>query len=576
MLPFRATSLRFRLLLLVVLSMLPIFGLMLHHALMERDRQLRAIQEEAVRMAELAAGGISKVVEGSRELLHALSHTEAVRTMNVPEATPLFAELIGKSEFYLNIGLVRPDGLIVASGAPLEEPVYITERSYFARVSQTGIFTVSEYLVGKVTGRGGINIGYPLPGQPGEPLAGVVYASLDLRKFQECISLPQLPPGSVILVTDRNGIYLARTPGNEKWVGRKAQSWQALQARGGTLPASVEAVGVDGIARTYHYVPVPGSDNGILVAVGVSKAGVLAEVRSGFLRNMRGLGLCTLASLLGAWLVGDLSLLKHVRQLTHAAQQLAAGNWNAPTGIKGGPRELRQFSQAFESMAATLRQNTGELEKQVKQRTAELRAANRALEEKQAHLAEAQRIGHMGSWHRDLLTGTLTCSREVRRIFGLGEDAPVTFETFLRCVHPDDMGGLREQQLYAGDGCDLVESEYRIVRPDGEVRHIHECCHFGYSPECKLVKMEGIIQDITERKLIESERERIIEELTNALAEVKTLTGLLPICSGCKKIRDDGGRWSHLESYISARSQARFSHGFCPDCARIYFPELEL
>jgi len=76
-----------------------------------------------------------------------------------------------------------------------------------------------------------------------------------------------------------------------------------------------------------------------------------------------------------------------------------------------------------------------------------------------------------------------------------------------------------------------------------------------------------------ERKQAETEREQLIAELQQALAQVKTLSGLLPICSGCKKIRDDQGYWNRIETYISQHSDAQFSHGICPDCAKQYFPD---
>ena len=71
------------------------------------------------------------------------------------------------------------------------------------------------------------------------------------------------------------------------------------------------------------------------------------------------------------------------------------------------------------------------------------------------------------------------------------------------------------------------------------------------------------------------ERERLISELREALAQVKTLGGLLPICSGCKKIRDDKGYWSQVESYIASHSEATFTHSLCPDCLKKYFPDVD-
>ena len=72
--------------------------------------------------------------------------------------------------------------------------------------------------------------------------------------------------------------------------------------------------------------------------------------------------------------------------------------------------------------------------------------------------------------------------------------------------------------------------------------------------------------DITARKLAETERERLIGELQEALAKVKTLSGLVPICAWCKKIRDDRGFWNEVEVFVQSRSFATFSHSVCPDC----------
>jgi PAS domain S-box-containing protein len=82
-----------------------------------------------------------------------------------------------------------------------------------------------------------------------------------------------------------------------------------------------------------------------------------------------------------------------------------------------------------------------------------------------------------------------------------------------------------------------------------------------------------IATDITERKIAEAERERLVRELKNALAEVRTLGGLLPICASCKKIRDDKGYWTQLEGYIQAHSGAKFTHGICPDCMKELYPD---
>jgi len=82
-----------------------------------------------------------------------------------------------------------------------------------------------------------------------------------------------------------------------------------------------------------------------------------------------------------------------------------------------------------------------------------------------------------------------------------------------------------------------------------------------------------ISKDITDRKQVEEERERVIHELQAALAQVQTLSGLLPICAGCKNIRDDKGYWIQIEQYIRTHSAADFTHGICPECRKNLYPE---
>lgn len=74
-------------------------------------------------------------------------------------------------------------------------------------------------------------------------------------------------------------------------------------------------------------------------------------------------------------------------------------------------------------------------------------------------------------------------------------------------------------------------------------------------------------------KLANQEKTKLITKLRTSLAEIKTLSGLLPICSSCKKIRDDKGYWEEIECYITAHSEADFSHGICPECIEKLYPD---
>jgi PAS domain S-box-containing protein len=86
--------------------------------------------------------------------------------------------------------------------------------------------------------------------------------------------------------------------------------------------------------------------------------------------------------------------------------------------------------------------------------------------------------------------------------------------------------------------------------------------------------LQAVVRDITGRKQNEAERNKLILDLQDALANVKSLSGLLPICASCKKIRDDKGYWSQVESYVQKHSDATFTHGICPDCIKKFYPDL--
>jgi Na+/melibiose symporter-like transporter len=87
---------------------------------------------------------------------------------------------------------------------------------------------------------------------------------------------------------------------------------------------------------------------------------------------------------------------------------------------------------------------------------------------------------------------------------------------------------------------------------------------------------EEIQLEMEERKRAEIAKDNLIVELRDALRKVRTLSGLLPICASCKSIRDDTGYWNQIESYIRSHSEAEFTHGICPDCAKKLYPDPRL
>jgi signal transduction histidine kinase len=108
--------------------------------------------------------------------------------------------------------------------------------------------------------------------------------------------------------------------------------------------------------------------------------------------------------------------------------------------------------------------------------------------------------------------------------------------------------------------------EHVHYRADGEQRTVEITASPLFDAEGSVYHVVEATHDITERKRLEEEREKLIANLEEALAKIKTLRGLLPICAWCKKVRDDDGYWKQVEKYVESHSQARFTHGICPQC----------
>ena len=87
----------------------------------------------------------------------------------------------------------------------------------------------------------------------------------------------------------------------------------------------------------------------------------------------------------------------------------------------------------------------------------------------------------------------------------------------------------------------------------------------------KIIAGIEVARDITRRKRLEEERERLVVELKDALANVKTLKGLLPVCASCNKVRDDKDHWTNVDVYIRDHSEAEITHGYCPECVKKHF-----
>lgn len=174
------------------------------------------------------------------------------------------------------------------------------------------------------------------------------------------------------------------------------------------------------------------------------------------------------------------------------------------------------------------------------------------------------------------LDGNITSwNAAATRLYGYTE-AEAVGRAISLLVPPDGLAEHKSIVECVGRGEKTTHFETVRRRRNGELVPVSLSVSPVRNSAGEIVGASAIARDHTERNRAERERESLVEQLKQALAEVKTLGGLLPICAHCKKIRDDKGYWNQIELYIRRHSNANFTHSVCPECARHHYPELYL
>jgi len=570
----RPTSLRSALLLAAIAAILPMFAINFIHAANIHRQLCEAREAESHRLAEQVAAGVGRYIEGTSQLLLALAHHDPIRNQLPAKASDHLAELRKTSPLFRNLMLIAGDGTIIASAVPFQHSVTVTDRAYFIRLQANRRVGFGEYQIGRITGIPVINLVCPLPGQQGSGPLACVAASLDLEVLQQMLDDFPRPTGTNLVLLDRQGIVLAQRGATLAANGSPFPGWT-----GSPTKQTLLAPDTKGEAHAIHFVPVSSADEGLWVGVGQLESAINHDAREAFLGSLAATSLFVVTMFALSWWIGDKLVLRPTLRITDAATALAAGNWAARADIRHGATELRKLGKTFDAMAAHLH---GEITQIKSERGGDLAATRQRLEQAidAQHTADAalRRSEATARAFIESIAETavllspdgkiiLANNTAVRR---LGHPLHELIGKEIASLMPDEFNELRLKQLQA-----VLDSRQRIAFDD---RHRERFLHTELTPVLDtagaVVAVAIISFDITDRCLMEERLRRSVTELEKALADVKTLSGLLPICANCKKIRDDKGYWSSVEQYLGAHTGAEFSHGLCPDCMRNLYPEL--
>jgi PAS domain S-box-containing protein len=204
---------------------------------------------------------------------------------------------------------------------------------------------------------------------------------------------------------------------------------------------------------------------------------------------------------------------------------------------------------------------------------AEGRKQKRRAEELAEHLASIVEGSDDAILGKDLNGVVLSWNHGAQRIYGYTAREMVG-ASVSKLIPPDRLGEFFNilDRLRRGGRVERLETER--LRKDGVRVNVSLTISPIRNSRGEVTGASTIARDITQRHRMETERDTLICELKDALSKVKMLSGLLPICSSCKRIRDEVGHWEQVEVYVHEHSQADFTHGICPECALRLYPTI--
>jgi PAS domain S-box-containing protein len=500
---FDFSSLRVRLILLILLSVLPALGLALYSGLDQRRHARFEALDNALKMAQELSSIQERLIENARQVLFTLSLMPQVRQSDSAACTRIFANLLKQSDAYNGLIAVEPNGKVFASALPMTQPTNLAFRPWFQRVLQARGLVISEYQIGSINKKPQLALAYPVL-DDSDQLTAVLSLGIDLEWSKQLMAETKLPAGTLLNILDQKGTILFRYPEPEKYIGKLMPEAFVVKTTLAKGKGVVDAPALDGVPCLFAFTSLKYNFGAIYVNIGIPQKAAFAEADRNMVVNFTWLGLATMLALAAAWFGGNVFILRQVNALRDTAQRLPGGDLSARTGSLSGSGELSQLAGVVDQMAESL----GQRDTQLRQAEAKYRVL---VEHIPAiiYIAAPDKSG-----------STLYVSPQIETMLGFSQAEWITdAELWAKQLHPDDRERVLAEYAQASVAGQPFCSEYRLIARDGGTLWFRDDSRVVLDEAEKPLFMQGIMFDLTARKRMEEELRSHRDHLQDLVAE---------------------------------------------------------
>ncbi|MFP5506200.1 MAG: cache domain-containing protein, partial [Gammaproteobacteria bacterium] len=344
------SSLRSRLILLIVVAILPWIAAMAYYMWSAWQTATAAAVEEGRQLTRIIAQEEGRALQEAHNLLRVLVSLPEVRTGTEADCSASLQAIRAQTAGYVNFVVADAQGrqacAAYGSGADF------SDRDWYRTMTDAPGFVVGRMVIGKLSGKPIIPTTYPVLNASGR-LQRIVVASLDVAWLDRALNQRDRLHDAAISLIDAQGVVVARQPHGGALIGKPYRvEWvrSAIAAR--QAEGAGEARDAEGEARLLTFARL--GDSGLYVVASYSKPHVLAGVVADFRGNLLFLGFFTLLTLVAAWFLAETFLRRPLLALGQAAERIAEGDFTARAGLGRARGELSEVARAFDDMAGSL------------------------------------------------------------------------------------------------------------------------------------------------------------------------------------------------------------------------------